>query len=50
MLETKRRVIGQQRRTGSYDPAASPAGELYFSAGPDHSTGGLFGYLKPGCH
>ena len=31
----------------SYDPAASPAGELYFTAGPDHGTGGLFGYLKP---
>jgi len=31
----------------SYDPAGSPAGELYFTAGPDKGTGGLFGYLKP---
>jgi uncharacterized protein (TIGR03118 family) len=33
--------------TGSYDPAGSPASELYFTAGPNHGTGGLFGYLKP---
>ena len=32
---------------GSYDPAGSPASELYFTAGPNHGTGGLFGYLKP---
>jgi uncharacterized protein (TIGR03118 family) len=32
---------------GSYDPAGSPASELYFTAGPDHGTGGLLGYLKP---
>jgi uncharacterized protein (TIGR03118 family) len=32
---------------GSYDPAGAPASELYFTAGPDHGTGGLFGYLKP---
>ena len=32
---------------GSYDSAAAPASELYFTAGPDHGTGGLFGYLKP---
>ena len=32
---------------GSYDPAGSPASELYFTAGPDRGTGGLFGYLKP---
>ena len=25
----------------------APAAELYFTAGPDHGTGGLFGYLKP---
>jgi uncharacterized protein (TIGR03118 family) len=31
----------------SYDPAGSPAGELYFTAGPNKGTGGLFGYLKP---
>ena len=33
--------------TGSYDPAGSPASELYFAAGPDRGKGGLFGYLKP---
>jgi uncharacterized protein (TIGR03118 family) len=32
---------------GSYDAAGAPASELYFTAGPDHGTGGLFGYLKP---
>jgi uncharacterized protein (TIGR03118 family) len=31
----------------SYDTTAAPASELYFTAGPDHGTGGLFGYLKP---
>jgi uncharacterized protein (TIGR03118 family) len=38
---------GNSAALGSYDPAASPADELYFSAGPDHGAGGLFGYLKP---
>jgi uncharacterized protein (TIGR03118 family) len=38
---------GNSAAAGSYDPAASPASELYFTAGPDHGTGGLFGYLKP---
>jgi uncharacterized protein (TIGR03118 family) len=32
---------------GSYDPAGSPGSELYFTAGPNKGTGGLFGYLKP---
>ena len=32
---------------GSYDPSGAPASELYFTAGPDHGTGGLLGYLKP---
>jgi uncharacterized protein (TIGR03118 family) len=27
------------------DPAAAPATELYFTAGPNHGSGGLFGYL-----
>jgi len=27
------------------DAAAAPAAELYFTAGPNHTTGGLFGYL-----
>ena len=38
---------GNSASPGSYDPAATPGGELYFSAGTDHGTGGLFGYLKP---
>ncbi len=33
--------------SGSYDATAAPASELYFTAGPDHGAGGLFGYLKP---
>jgi uncharacterized protein (TIGR03118 family) len=32
---------------GSYDPAGAPASELYFTAGSNQGTGGLFGYLKP---
>jgi uncharacterized protein (TIGR03118 family) len=28
------------------DPAAAPAAEVYFSAGPNHGSGGLFGYLS----
>jgi uncharacterized protein (TIGR03118 family) len=31
----------------NYDPAGSPAAELYFSAGPNNATEGLFGYLTP---
>ena len=27
------------------DAAAAPAGEMYFTAGPNHTTGGLLGYL-----
>jgi len=27
------------------DPAAAPAAEIYFTAGPNHGSGGLFGYL-----
>jgi uncharacterized protein (TIGR03118 family) len=38
---------GNSASTGSYDPAGSPGSELYFTAGPNHGTGGLFGYLKP---
>jgi uncharacterized protein (TIGR03118 family) len=38
---------GNGAAAGSYDPAGAPAAELYFTAGPDHGTGGLFGYLKP---
>jgi uncharacterized protein (TIGR03118 family) len=27
------------------DQACAPAGEMYFTAGPNHGSGGLFGYL-----
>jgi uncharacterized protein (TIGR03118 family) len=32
---------------GNYDAASAPAAEVYFTAGPNHGTGGLFGYLSP---
>jgi uncharacterized protein (TIGR03118 family) len=38
---------GNSAAAGSYDPAGSPASELFFTAGPNHGAGGLFGYLKP---
>jgi uncharacterized protein (TIGR03118 family) len=38
---------GNSASPGSYDSAGSPASQLYFTAGPDRGTGGLFGYLKP---
>ena len=38
---------GNSASAGSYDPAGSPAAEVYFTAGTDHGTGGLLGYLKP---
>jgi hypothetical protein len=38
---------GNSASAGSYDAAGSPGSELYFTAGPNHGTGGLFGYLKP---
>jgi len=38
---------GNSAVAGSYDPAGSPGSELYFTAGPDHGSGGLFGYLRP---
>ena len=38
---------GNSASASSYDTAGSPASELYFTAGPDHGTGGLLGYLKP---
>jgi uncharacterized protein (TIGR03118 family) len=31
----------------SYDPDEAPAAELYFTAGPNQGTKGLFGYLTP---
>jgi uncharacterized protein (TIGR03118 family) len=38
---------GNSAAPGSFDPAGSPAAELYFTAGPNHGAGGLFGYVKP---
>jgi uncharacterized protein (TIGR03118 family) len=38
---------GNSAAPGSFDPAGSPGAELYFTAGPNHGTGGLFGYVKP---
>jgi uncharacterized protein (TIGR03118 family) len=29
------------------DTAAAPAAQVYFTAGPNHGSGGLFGYLAP---
>lgn len=29
----------------NFDSAGAPSGEMYFTAGPDHGTGGLLGYL-----
>lgn len=29
------------------DTAAAPAAQVYFTAGPNHGSGGLFGYLTP---
>lgn len=31
----------------NFDAAGAPAAELYFTAGPMHGAGGLFGYLTP---
>ena len=31
----------------NYDAASAPAAEVYFTAGPNHGSGGLFGYLSP---
>jgi uncharacterized protein (TIGR03118 family) len=33
--------------SANYDAAGAPAAELYFSAGPNKQTDGLFGYLAP---
>lgn len=30
---------------GDYNATSAPAAELYFTAGPNHGSGGLFGYL-----
>jgi uncharacterized protein (TIGR03118 family) len=33
--------------SASYDPDEAPAAEMYFAAGPNQGTAGLFGYLTP---
>jgi uncharacterized protein (TIGR03118 family) len=33
--------------SSSYDPDEAPAAELYFAAGPNQGSAGLFGYLTP---
>jgi uncharacterized protein (TIGR03118 family) len=38
---------GNSASAGSYNTTSSLASELYFTAGPNHGTGGLFGYLLP---
>ena len=38
---------GNGASAANSDPAGAPAAELYFTAGPNHGSGGLFGYLKP---
>jgi uncharacterized protein (TIGR03118 family) len=38
---------GNSASPGSYDMTGAPASELYFTAGPNHSSGGLFGFLTP---
>ena len=38
---------GNSASAANSDPAGAPANELYFTAGPNHGAGGLFGYLKP---
>jgi uncharacterized protein (TIGR03118 family) len=38
---------GNSAAPGSYDPVGSPAAEVFFTAGTNHGSGGLFGYLKP---
>jgi uncharacterized protein (TIGR03118 family) len=39
--------FGNAAAPGSYDPAGAPGAELYFTAGPNGATQGLYGYLKP---
>jgi uncharacterized protein (TIGR03118 family) len=39
--------IANSSTPNSYDPDEAPASELYFTAGPNQGTNGLFGYLIP---
>jgi uncharacterized protein (TIGR03118 family) len=38
---------GNSASPASYDMAGAPASELYFTAGPNHGSEGLFGFLAP---
>jgi uncharacterized protein (TIGR03118 family) len=38
---------GNGSSPNNFDPAGAPGSELYFTAGPNQGSGGLFGYLKP---
>jgi uncharacterized protein (TIGR03118 family) len=39
--------FGNASAPGSFDAAGAPGAELYFTAGPNGGTAGLYGYLKP---
>ena len=39
--------VGNGSTPNSFDPDGAPASEIYFTAGPNQATGGLFGYLIP---
>jgi uncharacterized protein (TIGR03118 family) len=38
---------GNSASANSYDSSGAPASEVYFTAGPNGGSGGLFGYLEP---
>ncbi len=38
---------GNSASASSYDSSGAPASEVYFTAGPNGGSGGLFGYLEP---
>jgi uncharacterized protein (TIGR03118 family) len=38
---------GNGASANNYDPAGAPASELYFTAGPNQGSNGLFGFLMP---
>ena len=37
--------FGNAASTNNYNPAGAPSAEMYFAAGPNHASGGVFGYL-----
>ncbi len=38
---------GNGASANNYDPSGAPGSELYFTAGPNQGSGGLFGFLMP---